>query len=62
MPTAIPSGAETVILPTVGEIFYFRDGSDWLAVWPDFQDFRTSPIGLGATPGEAVANLVAGGS
>ncbi len=55
----IPPGSETLLLPRVGEVVVFRDGPIWLAVRPDVQDLSNCPTGVGATMGEAVAELVA---
>ena len=57
MASHTPPSAETVTLPTLGEVKYFHDGQAWIAIWAHFED---GPVGTGATPGEAVANLVAG--
>lgn len=56
--SAIPPNFESIDLPHLGKIIYFREGSAWVAVWPNFRDRSTSPIGLGESPGEAVAELV----
>jgi len=55
----IPPGSETMVLPLVGEVVVFREGPAWLAVRPDFDDIEGAPTGIGATMGEAVAELVA---
>jgi hypothetical protein len=56
----IPPGSETMVLPLVGKVVVFREGSAWLAVRPDADDDQQdSPTGIGATMGEAVAELVA---
>ena len=55
----IPPDAKTLVLPHIGEVILYRAGSDWVAVWPDFQDPEKSPVGAGSSPGEAVAELVA---
>jgi len=59
MVRAIPQGSETLVLPSVGEVVVFREGPAWLAVRPDSEDDPNSPTGVGATMGEAVAELVA---
>ncbi|HEY0468403.1 MAG TPA: hypothetical protein VGC79_29605 [Polyangiaceae bacterium] len=48
-----------MVLPLVGKVVVFREGPDWLAVRPDVDDAEDSPTGIGATMGEAVAELVA---
>jgi hypothetical protein len=48
-----------MVLPRVGKVVVFRDGPAWLAVRPDCEDADNSPTGIGATMGEAVAELVA---
>ena len=58
MSCAIPPNFESIELPHLGKIIYFREGQAWVAVWPTFRDRLSSPIGLGASPGEAVAELV----
>jgi hypothetical protein len=58
MVRTIPDGAETIQVPTLGTVVYFREGTNWLALWADLAE--RSPRATGATPGEAVANLVAG--
>ena len=55
---SIPPDAATLELPHLGKVIYFREGAEWRAVWPDFVDVQTSPVGFGLTPGEAVAELV----
>ena len=55
----IPPGSETMVLPRVGEVVVFREGPAWLAVRPGSNDIEDSPAGIGATMGEAVAELVA---
>jgi hypothetical protein len=56
----IPPGSETMVLPLVGKVVVFREGPAWLAVRPDAQEEDPScPTGIGATMGEAVAELVA---
>ena len=55
----IPPGSETMMLPLVGEVVVFREGLTWLAVRPDLEDLENAPTGIGATMGEAVAELVA---
>jgi hypothetical protein len=59
MSKLIPSSAETLDLPHIGKVIVYRDRGEWLAVRPNFSDPRQSPVGAGATPGEAVAELVA---
>ena len=48
-----------MILPRIGEVVVFREGPAWLAVRPDFEDVCDAPTGVGATLGEAVAELIA---
>ena len=55
----IPPGSETMVLPRVGKVVVFREGPAWLAVRPDSEDIEDSPTGVGATLGEAVAELIA---
>lgn len=55
----IPPGSETMVLPQIGEVVVFREGPAWLAVRPDSDDVPNCPTGIGATMGEAVAELVA---
>ncbi|MEI9952495.1 MAG: hypothetical protein WDO74_26830 [Pseudomonadota bacterium] len=59
MPHPIPPGSETMVLPRVGKVVVFREGPTWLAVRPDVEDAENVPTGIGATMGEAVAELVA---
>ena len=54
----IPPVSESIDLPHLGKIVYFREGTAWVAVWPDFLDRFSSPIGYGSSPGEAVLELV----
>jgi len=55
----IPPGSETMVLPRVGKVVVFREGPAWLAVRPDSEDVEEGPTGIGATMGEAVAELIA---
>ncbi|MEO6603713.1 MAG: hypothetical protein ABIQ16_27765 [Polyangiaceae bacterium] len=55
----IPEGSETMVLPRIGEVVVFREGLAWFAVRPDFEEARDAPSGLGASMGEAVAELIA---
>ena len=55
----IPPGSETMVLPRVGKVVVFREGPAWLAVRPDPDDLQDNPAGIGATMGEAVAELIA---
>ncbi len=55
----IPPGSETLVIPLVGEVVVFREGPAWLAVRPAAEDDPNCPTGVGATMGEAVAELVA---
>ncbi|HEY3256490.1 MAG TPA: hypothetical protein VGJ91_21170 [Polyangiaceae bacterium] len=55
----VPPGSETMVLPLIGEVVVFREGPAWLAVRPESEDLPDSPTGIGATMGEAVAELVA---
>jgi len=55
----IPPGSETMVLPLVGKVVVFREGPTWLAVRPDLEDLEDGPTGIGATMGEAVAELIA---
>lgn len=48
-----------MVLPRVGKVVVFREGPAWLAVRPDSDDMEDSPAGIGATMGEAVAELIA---
>lgn len=48
-----------MVLPLVGEVVIFREGTAWLAVRPAFEDGESPPTGIGSTLGEAVAELVA---
>lgn len=48
-----------MVIPLVGKVVVFREGPAWLAVRPDFDNETESPTGIGATMGEAVAELVA---
>ena len=48
-----------MVLPRVGKVVVFRDGPAWFAVRPDADDTPDCPTGIGATMGEAVAELVA---
>jgi hypothetical protein len=59
MPHAIPPGSETMVLPLVGKVVVFREGPAWLAVRPDSEEDPNCATGIGATLGEAVAELVA---
>ena len=59
MVRSIPPGSETMVLPLVGKVVVFREGPAWLAVRPDSEDDENGPTGVGATMGEAVAELVA---
>lgn len=59
MARALPPDAETVMLPHVGTVIVFCDGKVWRAVRPDYDEHSSSPSGLGETPGEAIAELVA---
>ena len=54
----IPPRAETVVLPGVGTVIVFKDGSAFLAVRPDFEDMQMSPTGSGSTPATAVDDLL----
>ena len=54
----IPPRAETVVLPGVGTVVVFKEGSAFLAVRPDFEDIQVSPSGAGATPATAVDDLL----
>lgn len=58
MPPPIPPVSHSIHLPNLGKVVYFREGTVWVAVWPDFQDRFSSPIGYGSSPGEAVVELV----
>lgn len=58
MRVSIPSDAETVDLPYVGQVVVFRHGSAWLAVRPGATDIERTPTGYGDSAGEAVASLV----
>ena len=55
----IPQGSETMVLPRIGQVVVFREGPAWFAVRPDFEEVPDAPSGLGATMGEAVAELIA---
>ena len=55
----IPPGSETMVLPCVGKVVVFREGTTWLAVRPEFEEVQNCPAGIGSTMGEAVAELVA---
>ena len=55
----IPPGSETMVLPRVGKVVVFREGPAWLAVRPDSDEEEDPPTGIGATMGEAVAELIA---
>jgi hypothetical protein len=59
MPHPIPPGSETMVLPRIGKVVVFREGQAWLAVRPDAEEDPDCPTGIGATMGEAVAELVA---
>jgi|KBSMisStandDraft_5_1062788.scaffolds.fasta_scaffold571783_2 hypothetical protein len=48
-----------MVLPRVGEVVVFREGPAWLAVRPGSDDLEDTPAGIGATMGEAVAELIA---
>jgi len=48
-----------MVLPLVGKVVVFREGPAWLAVRPDLDDVEDCPTGIGATMGEAVAELIA---
>lgn len=41
----------------IGDVVYLRDGNQWCAVWPDFQNLQESPAGFGPTCLEARADL-----
>ncbi len=58
MTSSIPPDSESIELPNLGRIIYFREGKAWLAVYPNFRDRISSPVGMGSSPGEAVAELV----
>jgi len=55
----IPQGSETLVLPRIGKVVVFREGAAWVAVRPDADEGEDRPTGLGATMGEALAELVA---
>jgi len=48
-----------MVLPRVGKVVVFREGPAWLAVRPDSDEAEDPPTGIGATMGEAVAELIA---
>jgi len=48
-----------MVLPCVGKVVVFREGTTWLAVRPEFEEVQNCPAGIGSTLGEAVAELVA---
>lgn len=58
MRVKIPSDAEVVDLPYVGQVVIFPHGSAWLAVRPSARDNEQAATGCGDSPGEAVAALV----
>lgn len=59
MSQQLPSTAETVSLPMIGTVLLYCEGAVWRAVRPDYEQRPSSPAGLGASPGEAIAELVA---
>ena len=54
----IPSDAEVVDLPYVGQVVVFPHGSAWLAVRPSARDSEQVVTGCGDSRGEAVAALI----
>jgi hypothetical protein len=55
VPQDIPSDAQTLKIPYMGEVLVFRSGADWLAIPVGAQASRT---GVGATRLDAIADLL----
>jgi hypothetical protein len=54
-PQDIPSDAQTLKIPHMGEVLVFRSGADWRAIPVGAQASRT---GVGATRLDAIADLL----
>ena len=46
------------IPPDAEHVIFFRDGSAWIAVRPDFADIQSSPTGTGVSRAAAYDDLM----